>query len=90
MGTIGTTYISLTDRQLTCVRWAAVGKSFMEIGSQMGLSEAQVAQSLFEVREVLGARSLIHAICVAHEVGLIDPGSMECHDDIFRKGANSI
>ena len=84
MGNIGTAYISLTNRQLTCLRWAAVGKSFLEIGSLMGIAEAQVTSSLDEVRELLGARSLIHAICMVHEVGLIDAGSVDCHDDVFR------
>jgi DNA-binding CsgD family transcriptional regulator len=84
LGNIGTTYISLTNRQLTCLRWVAVGKSFEEIGGLMGIPQAQVEGSLAEVRELLGARSLIHAICMVHEVGLIDAGSVDCHDDVFR------
>lgn len=87
MGTIGSTYICLTDQQLVCLRWAAVGKSFLEIGGLTGIPEAAVRQTLLDVQESLGARSLIHAICMSYEAGLIDSARLDCHEDIFRGGA---
>jgi DNA-binding CsgD family transcriptional regulator len=86
LGNIGSAYICLTDRQLVCLRWAAVGKSFLEIGSLMGIPEAAVRQDLLDVQESLGARSLIHAVCMSYEAGLIDSARLDCHEDIFRSG----
>lgn len=63
----------LTDRQLECLRWAAAGKSSMDIGAIVGLSPRTVDDHLAAACRRLGVRTRVQAVVLALQSQLIPP-----------------
>lgn len=53
---------TLTDRQLQCLRWVAVGKSDSDIALLVGIAEATVHYHVEEAKRRLGVRSRLQAV----------------------------
>ncbi|MFB6417792.1 helix-turn-helix transcriptional regulator [Bradyrhizobium tunisiense] len=54
--------VSLSPREVECLKWAAVGKSAWETGCIIGISRHTVAFHLDNARAKLGVRSTIQAV----------------------------
>lgn len=73
----------LTERELTCLRWAAVGKTSWEMGAILGLTERTVNFHVQNACRKLGVHSRQAAITSALRAGLLPvltepfPGSAE-------------
>jgi len=63
----------LTDRELCCLQWAAVGKTSWEMGKILGLSERTVNFHIHNACRKLGVHGRQAAITVALQAGLL-PG----------------
>lgn len=63
----------LTQRELECLRWAAVGKTSWEIGKVLSISERTAVFHLQNAAGKLGAMSRQAAIVRAITLGLISP-----------------
>lgn len=61
----------LTQRELTCLRWAAEGKRMAEIAQIIGTAERTVEFHLENARHKLGAVNLTHATALATRRNLI-------------------
>lgn len=57
--------IVLSPRELTCLKWASMGKTKAETGSMLGISEKTVRFYLEQAREKLGAANIAHAVRIA-------------------------
>ncbi len=66
--------ISLTARELECLKWSAVGKSSWEIGNILNCTEANVNYHFSNIRRKFNTNSRQQAIARAIKLGLIDPG----------------
>lgn len=64
---------SLSPRELECLRWTAVGKTYSEIAVILGLSEHTVRSYLKSLRLKLDAVSLAQAVGTAAGLGLVQP-----------------
>ena len=58
-------------RQLACLRLAAEGRSYIEIGQQLHIARSTVKTQLKRVMFILGARNTTHAVHIAHQRGLL-------------------
>jgi DNA-binding NarL/FixJ family response regulator len=67
----------LTERELQVLRELASGKSNVEIGRALFLSEATVKTHLTRVLAKLELRSRVQAVVFAYESGLVRPGRSE-------------
>lgn len=64
----------LTQRELECLRWAALGLPAKRVADRMGISTSTVnAQHLPSIRRKLGARTTFEAAIIAIQQGLIQP-----------------
>jgi DNA-binding NarL/FixJ family response regulator len=63
----------LTDRELDVLRELATGKSNVEIGQQLFLSEATVKTHVTRILAKLQLRDRVQAVVLAYEVGLTRP-----------------
>src|SRR5690606_990708 len=61
----------LTERELTCLRWAAVGKTSWEMGAILGLSERTVNFHVHNACRKLGVHSRQAAITAVLQAGLL-------------------
>ncbi len=61
----------LTERELTCLRWAAVGKTSWEMGVILGLTERTVNFHVHNACQKLGVHGRQAAITVAFQSGLM-------------------
>jgi LuxR family transcriptional activator of conjugal transfer of Ti plasmids len=61
----------LTDRELECLRWAALGKSSWEIGQVLSIRETTVNFHLKNVREKFGVSTRTAAVTAAYALGLL-------------------
>lgn len=57
--------IALSPRELTCLKWASMGKTKSETGSMLGITEKTVRFYLEQAREKLGAANIAHAVRIA-------------------------
>lgn len=64
-------HITLSPRQLDCLRLAAEGKSSPEIAILLGISRRTVDQRIAEACERLEVRNRIEAVAKAVRLGLI-------------------
>jgi LuxR family quorum sensing-dependent transcriptional regulator len=62
---------SLTDREIECLRWAAVGKSEWEISQILSISEHTAEKHLLNAKRKLKASNRVHAVAEAIRFGLI-------------------
>lgn len=65
--------ISVTPRELECLKWCAVGKSSWEIGQILSCSEATVNFHFSNIRRKFNTTSRQQAIVKAINMGLIHP-----------------
>lgn len=61
----------LTDRELTCLRWAAVGKTSWEVGVILGLTERTINFHVNNACQKLGVHGRQAAITAAFQSGLM-------------------
>ncbi|WP_083812437.1 helix-turn-helix domain-containing protein [Pusillimonas sp. T7-7] len=61
----------LTERELTCLRWAAIGKTSWEMGAILGLTERTVNFHIQNACRKLGVHSRQAAITSALMAGLL-------------------
>lgn len=65
--------IVLTRREMEVLQFAAVGKTFWEIGMILGISEAAAKDAMTRARKRLGATNTAHAVSTAISRDLILP-----------------
>jgi DNA-binding NarL/FixJ family response regulator len=65
----------LTERELDVLREIAAGRSNVEIGRALFLSEATVKTHVTRVLAKLGVRDRVQAVVAAYESGLVRPGN---------------
>jgi DNA-binding CsgD family transcriptional regulator len=63
----------LSDRELECLTWAALGRTDVEIGSIIHRSPTTARFHIDNAVRKLGARNRTHAVAIAAESGLIHP-----------------
>ena len=63
--------VSLSPRQLECLRLAAAGKTSVEIGIILGISHRTVESYFEDCYRRLGVRGRTQAVARAKELGLI-------------------
>jgi DNA-binding CsgD family transcriptional regulator len=63
---------SLTDREISALRWIASGKTAWEIGRIMGIAEPTVVYHLSNAMRKLGATNRPQAIAAAFRLGLLE------------------
>lgn len=61
----------LTQREIEALRWAAEGKTFVEIGDLLGISDRTAEHHLKSAALKLGALNRAHAIAEAFRAGII-------------------
>lgn len=67
--------VRLSDRQITCLRWAAAGKSYDDIGDILGITERTVRHHLDRARELYGFGTIMQTIvraAVDHDFDPLD------------------
>jgi DNA-binding CsgD family transcriptional regulator len=62
----------LSDRERQCLVWTSAGKTSLEIGTILGLSEHTVNQYIASSSQKLGAVNRAHAVAKAMRRGLIE------------------
>ena len=70
--------ITLTDREIECLQWAAKGKSSREIAVILGLTTRGVDFHFDSAREKLNAVNRIQAVAIAISNELIDGIASPC------------
>lgn len=65
--------ISVTDRELECLKWSAAGKSSWDIGQILRCTEANVNYHFGNIRRKFNTKSRHQAVARAISLGLIDP-----------------
>lgn len=65
--------ISLTARELECLKWSAAGKSSWEIGNILRCTEANVNYHFGNIRRKFNTNSRQQAIARAIKLGLVNP-----------------
>ena len=63
--------VELTDRELAVLRLYANGEKESAVASELGLSHHTVYGHARNMRQKLGARTIPHAVHLAHEYGLL-------------------
>ncbi|ADP13826.1 bacterial regulatory protein, LuxR family protein 2 [Achromobacter xylosoxidans A8] len=63
----------LSERQASCLHWAALGKTSWETARILGVSESTVNFHLCNACEKLGVRGRRAAVVAALRLGLIEP-----------------
>jgi len=61
----------LSPRQLACLRLVAAGKTTLQIGAELGISNRTVEQYVGDACTRLGVRTRIEAVVKAVRMGLI-------------------
>ena len=69
--------IALSQRELTCLKWAARGKTYNEIGMILGLSFGTVKNYLDRARYKLNCANLPMATARAVAVGILTQADLE-------------
>lgn len=65
--------ISITARELECLKWSAAGKSSWEIGNILNCTEANVNYHFGNIRRKFNTNSRQQAIARAIKLGLVNP-----------------
>ncbi len=63
--------ISLSARELECIKWCSEGKTFWEIGKILGISERTVNFHIKLAKEKSHTVSIAHCVAVAIRANLI-------------------
>ena len=69
-----TALATLTERELDVLREIAAGRSNIEIGQQLYLSEATVKTHVTRILTKLHLRDRVQAVVLAYELGVVRPG----------------
>lgn len=77
-----TTKKELTTRELTCLHWAAMGKTSWEIGAIIGLSERTINFHINNACSKLGVHGRQAAITIAMQTGQLSFASLPGHADL--------
>ena len=64
--------MSLNPQQLKVLRHIAEGYSYSEIGRQIFLSAKRVEAIAQEIKEVLGANNMPHAVSIAYQKKILE------------------
>jgi LuxR family quorum-sensing system transcriptional regulator CciR len=67
----GTPKISLSERQLECLKLTASGRSSPEIARALGISPRTVDQYITDACRRLGVRTRVQAVVVALKAGIL-------------------
>lgn len=70
--------VLLTDNEMAVLRGAADGETYAETSRRIFLTEKSVSNVAARVMRKLGAKSMAHAVHLAHAAGLLRP---ERHGD---------
>jgi DNA-binding CsgD family transcriptional regulator len=80
MGGYGENDGRLSTREVSCLRWKALGKTDKDIGQILGISPSTVRFHLETARARLGAMNTIHAVSKAVALGVVtltvEPGAL--------------
>ena len=63
--------LQISARQLECLAWVAEGKSAIEIGIILGISDRTVEKHIARACEIFGVNRRIQAVDYARRLGLI-------------------
>ena len=66
-------HIHVTNRELECLKWSAIGKSSWEIGYLLNCSEATVNFHFSNIRRKFNTKSRQQAVVKAIHLGLVNP-----------------
>jgi DNA-binding CsgD family transcriptional regulator len=69
--------VRLSMREEQCLTWAARGKTYQEIATTLGTTEASVKTRLDAARHKLNCANLTHAVGVAFATGVILPTALD-------------
>lgn len=61
----------LSDRQLECLTWVALGKTDKEIASILGLKQQTVHNHIERAKRRIGTQTRVFAAFIAFQLGLI-------------------
>jgi DNA-binding CsgD family transcriptional regulator len=67
--------VSLTDRQLACLRHAADGKSVEHTAIALNVSESTAKKEFRAIRRKLRARTTAQAVAIGYRTGLLSGGT---------------
>jgi len=64
---------ALTPREVTCLYWAALGKTSKETAALLGLGSSTIEQYRKDIKRKLECRSMAEAVFKAMQFGYIEP-----------------
>jgi len=74
----------LSERELACLKLAADGLTYAEIGQQLHISRRGVKTHISHAIEKLEARNTTHAVAIAHHEGLLGEPDQRAQVGIVR------
>lgn len=75
---------ALSEVEITCLKWTALGKTAWEISVLVSLPERTVHYHLAEASRKLGGPNKTAAVCIALKAGILDLDPTERSTPIFR------
>ena len=66
------TVLTLRPRQIEVLRLVSGGLTDRQAGEQLGISEGAARNHVYRASKLLGGRNRVHAVVLAHELGLLD------------------
>ena len=63
---------NLTKRERDVLNSLCLGESYKEIGAKLGIKPTMVVWHCQHIRDKFGARSTLHAVCIAFRTGMVE------------------